>query len=408
MDSKQAVFLKLNQRQWQRILLAFLISLIGLVLRVNLALNGPVEYDEPVYVDAALLYSRAFRAGNLGGALHSDYNYEHPIFYKLVYAAALGTPPDGGISMPFDVEIIKLEGFGKLFNLRLVSVFWGSAAVFFLSLVNPLAGLMLAVHTFAVKYTSVIYLEALPLWANLFSVWCFSHYVEAIKAKQEGQKTARIWLALSAVSLGMAAASKYLYALAGLAVVIYFLFFWLPKSKRHWLAIIAWGSVALLFFVVCDPFLWSNPGGQLLKSLGFHLNYSQKDAVVVAKNYPFWQPLVWLSLSIPQHSTALLPFFVHQTNFWIVLDSFFVPLAVTGLWRLWKDYPIYFIWLVTGVITLLLWSTKWPQYILMILVPYCLSAALGGELVYARMRWWGEKLYERLSHRAGDYGNKID
>jgi hypothetical protein len=400
------MFLKLNQHQWQRILLAFFISLIGLVLRVNLAITGPVEYDEPVYVDAALLYSRAFHSGDLSVITHSDYNFEHPIFNKLVYAAALGTPPEGGISMPFDVEIARLEGFGKLLNLRLVSAFFGSVAVFILSLINPLAGLFLAVDTFAVKYTSVIYLEALPLWASLFSVWCFSRCVEAIKTNGGDKKTARIWLALSAASLGMAAASKYLYALAGVAMALYFLLYWRPKSKKYWLTIIAWGVAASFFFVICDPFLWSNPLGQLSKSLGFHLNYSQKDSVVVAKNYPFWQPLIWFSLSIPQHSAVLQPFFVRQTNFWIALDSFIVPLAVIGLWRLWKEYPIYFIWLVAGVVTLLLWSTKWPQYILMILVPYCLSAALGGEFVYSQARTWEEKLQKRLTFHDGDYGNK--
>ena len=387
-------FWMLNQKQWQKIFLAVLISILALALRVNLAVNGPVEYDEPVYVDAALLYANGVRSGTPGIILSSDYNIEHPPLNKLAYAAVLGTPPEGGISMPFDTAITELPGFRKLLNMRLVSVFFGCLAVFVLSLINPWAGLFLAIHTFAVKYTSIIYLEALPLFLSLLSVFMFYRH---LSAKTRNTFMEKNWWIISAIAFGTAVASKYLYAVAGAAIVIYYGCLLLSKKEKDWKFLFAWGGIAILVFFIADPVLWSNPIQGLSRSIGFHFNYSSDDAVVNIKNYPVYQPLFWLLLSIPQHDLHLMPFFVHVNNFWITLDSLILIPALAGVWRLFKKYPLYFIWLVLSLIALLTWKVKWPQYIMLIIVPYCLSAGVGIEWIMQQCQKLGNTLWNKIA-----------
>lgn len=385
-------FLFFNKTQWGRILTAIGIGVIGLILRINIAYTGPVEYDEPVYVEAAQRYSNAMRSGKWSNILTLEYNNEHPVFYKLIYGLAVGKAPTGGISMPFDVEIWKLKDFHKLFNLRLTSAFLGSCTVFILSLISPLAGLMLAVNTFAVKYTGVIYLEALPSFLSLASVISFSKFLK----EDNTRPLSWLWLTLSAATLGITAASKYVYALPGLALGLYYLYFSLRHSPKKLFALLSWAGLIILFFFLADPILWNNPLGHLANSLGFNLNYSQNDAIVNTKGYPFWQPLVWLSFSLPLQDTTLSPFFLRPNNFWIAIDTLFLPLAVIGLKPLFKQKPIYFLWLLIGLVFLFIWKTKWPQYILIILPPYCLSATLGIDVIRSAWKRFTPPIWRKL------------
>jgi len=145
------------------------IVLIAILARLNVAVNGPTEPDEKVYMRAAIFYAKDIRAGNWAGVINSTYNYEHPAFYKLVYSTIPFFRPtdDLDLSASFQITTFPHFKFINILGLRLVSVFFGTLAVLALSCINPLAGLMLALQTFAIKYTSVIYLEALPLFFSL-------------------------------------------------------------------------------------------------------------------------------------------------------------------------------------------------------------------------------------------------
>jgi len=54
-----------------------------------------------------------------------------------------------------------------------------------------------------------------------------------------------------------------------------------------------------------------------------------------------------------------------------------LPLALVGIVPLVRKRPVYAIWLGLGAIALLVWPTKWPQYLLTIAVPYALAGAAG-------------------------------
>jgi hypothetical protein len=324
---KNIDFKKINS---SRIFQALLISLLALFLRGYLAVNGPVEYDEPVYVDAAILYSSAMRAQDWDQIFNSTYNIEHPIFNKLLYSIVLLflKPIGKGIKMPFDTVLYTLPHFYKLLAMRLISVLAGTASVFILSLINPIAGLAFAIHTFAIKYSSIIYLEAVPLLASLVSLSAIHKAFDQLSSNKD--RPTLSWLALSSFLTGIAIASKYLYGVVALAIVVGILLTSRYSKQRTMLWLAVWGGACLLFFLLLNPILWPSPISRMMESIQFSINYSGNDPVVNQKNYPTWQPIHWLLLSIPHHSQKLLPFFVRPGDYFILADTIIFILAVIG------------------------------------------------------------------------------
>ena len=365
-------------------MLAVLISLMAGFLRLNMALNGPVEYDEPVYFRAAIYYAGDILNHDWSALIHSDYNSEHPPLFKLIDGLVLSqtTHLTEYTPIPRSQTIHGLPDYLSVRDLRLVSAFFGSLAVFFLSLVNPWAGLFLAIDTFAVKYTGIIYLEAIPLCCAILCVETFSKFME---------KRKWIWLVLSALACGFILASKYVYIITAIAVLIFFLYDTFSQSLKAktnqfvsgLVAIAAWGLLSLFFFFLLDPYLWNNPVSNLQHSILFNTGYASQDNPELIKyGYSFWQSLVWLTQSIPHTHYAAPPFYLLPGDFLIAVDEILLPLAFLGLWLMWKNKPIYIFWLFSGLIFLLIWATKWPQYILIILPPYCLAAAYGLKTLF--------------------------
>lgn len=382
-----------------RWLMLLLITGLGLALRVNVAVNGPVEYDEKTYMEAAMAYARDIRSGDLSAVIHSQLNYEHPAFNKIIYSTVFILAPMNDSHLPRGTRITKQPDAkaSRVLALRLISAAFGTLAVFCLAFLNPLAGIFLAVDTFAIKYTSVIYLEALPLFLSTLSVVLFLKFLKKTNDLQTLGKKDCLWAGLSAAALGLAVASKYMYGVAGLAIALYLIVRAYQKKRPAIMAgLAAWALLAGLVFFLADPVLWPDPIGQFRKSLNFSVNYSEGDINVLMSDYPFWQPLKWLSLSLPEQPIRdVIPFYYKNGNFPIQFDTFIAIFDIFGLYRLFKENPVFFLWLVVGLAFLLVWKTKWPQYILIILPPLCLSASLGLEgmlrLIGRWIRRWGRK-----------------
>jgi len=381
----------------KRIHQALLIALLAFFLRFYLAYTGPIEYDEPAYTANVINLNLGLRQGNWNQILDSTDIFEHPQFFKLVYAAGLLTSKSIQKIVPFQLgELRSVPYWPQIFSLRLVSVFFGAAAVFLLSLVHPLAGLFLAIDTLAIKYTSVVYLDALPAFA------CLAAFLAALKALEKYQKHAgrwAVWLALSALALGMTAASKYMYAVPGIAIAAAVIWQGWKRKLPVLLGLAAWGLLSLAFFFVLDPALWHAPLVRLGESISFNVYYSRGPHVMEV-GYPFWQPIRWLLLPIPQQPTQPeVAFFVNPGNYFILADSLIFALAVVGLPAFFRQNKPMFLWLFTGLAFLLVWGTKWPQYTLLILAPFCLSAASGFDFIrlhlpaaQLKIRGWLQKL----------------
>lgn len=372
----------------KKLTLIIVIGILGMALRWYASVSLPIDYDEPTYYKAASAYAADIRLGQPGQILDYSFNYEHPILAKLIYGAALAIlPPDNlpppGDKLPFKAirPLDKTRPLLQVLWLRKISVGFGTLQVILLGFVSPLAALLLAIHSMTVKYTSVIYLEALPALASTASVILFSKTLAVFQSKDEffwrAHRREVLWLVLSAACLGIAVAAKYQYAVVGVAIVLYCLFLIL-KTRMGLVPraglLIGWGLLALIVFFLADPYLWPAPATRLAQSLNYSVQYTQGEDVQQAA-YPFYQPFLWLAKSAPAHPGQAVP--VDGKSFPFQLDTLIAVLALIGLPRLAKKNPLLLTWLVVGLVFLLLWNTKWPQYVLTITAPLCCAAAEG-------------------------------
>lgn len=329
-----------------------LVAVIGvaLLLRLWAVLLLPTDFDEPIYVGAALDYARAIAAGDLDGVVNYSGNREHPALVKLLYAGVALVA--GGANF-----------VSTMIGARLLSALFGVLAVLVvIRCFGLLAGAMLAVHTLAVKYTSQAYLEAVPLFASIVAAAGFER---AVRAAPAGRIARSPWFWASAFALGTTAASKFTYLMVGLVILYLTAVNW--RAVWRWLP--AYAAVALGSFYLLNPTLWPDPIGRLGDALFFHLRYSQGEDVAVV-NYPWFQPLIWLLTSAASNWHP-------EVFFYFGFDTLICLLALGGVPAAWRnrDQRWLVIWLVGGVLFLLVWPTKWPQYALVVVPALCALAA---------------------------------
>jgi hypothetical protein len=368
---------KKKRKRWLPALGVVLAVLVAFGLRLRAVRFLPVDYDEPVYFGAAAYYAQALAHGDLGAVVGYDFNFEHPPLMKLVYGAVL--VPQAPINEPLPEPLTPPPPSQAFFTLRSFSGVLGVVNVLIVSLVNPLAGLFLALHSYTVKYTSQIYLEALPMLTS----------AAAALAYWKSQRRFSGWMLLSALALGLTAASKYIYCVVGIAIAldwaVHALLHKDEDGKRHALAglgmLIGWGVLAIAAFFAADPYLWSDPGSRLASSIAFNVGYSQGEHVEEV-GYPALQPLVWLFTSVPWHPFAIF----------IQIDGIMALVALIGIRRAWQRQRVMVIWWAVGMLFLLLWSTKWPQYILVVTVPMTLCA---GEAIAQIRAWIPDWVFDR-------------
>ncbi len=317
------------------------VVLLAVCLRLWAAWQLPVDADEPVYLKAAFDYAQRIKAHDWQGLIDYPENNEHPPLNKLLYGLTV-------------LALGKQAAWeNALFLSRLVSVLFGSLAVLIVALVDPLAGGLLAVQTLVVKYTSQAYLEALPLFAALGAF--FALY----RSKALWDR----WFWLSAFALGLTAAGKYSYF--PILIVILYLYLWEKKFPLR--SLLPYLLISAFTFWAFDPALWHDPGGRLLSSLLFHMQYSQ-GSHVAAVNYPWYQPFIWVSRSMASEWHP-------DVYFYYGFDGLIFLFALAGLRREGRQRRWIVIWIISGMLFLLLWPTKWPQYALVVLPAVCLAAA---------------------------------
>jgi chromate transport protein ChrA len=169
----------------------------------------------------------------------------------------------------------------------------------------------------------------------------------------------------------------------GLAILIHFVIALLQKQlpARFAYYIGGWAALSLLMFFFFDPYLWPHPLERLIKSVTFHEAF-QGSRLVQQYHYPFWQPFRWMAAFSANYD--LHP----RQAFLFNIDTMIFVLAAVGLPALFRKARFYFYWLITGVVFLLLWETKWPQYTLIILAPLSMSAAYGVFTLSDLARWF--------------------
>jgi ABC-type sugar transport system permease subunit len=356
-------------RYYLYVLIVVVVTGIAAGLRWRAVNMLPVDYDEDDYLLAAQQYASLIRSGDWKGFTETNYRPEHPPLAKIIFGLSIlplpeappipdqSTNADPNPSLPKD----------QLHNARVASAVFGILESLLLAIINPLAGLFLAVHTFTIKYTSQVMLEAFPAFTSMATVLC---YIQSKRENTNRAKKKRIngWLIASAIFLGLTAASKYLYCVVGIAILIDW---FLSRSdnlgdKRFLPKLLLWGIIAMFVFFMADPYLWPAPIERLKESVLFHASYSQS-AHVQETGWPLWQPLIWLAQSIQWHPGVFV----------ISIDLLISILAIAGLSRMWARERVFGLWLGTAIVFLLIWPTKWPQYILILTAPLSYAAAEG-------------------------------
>lgn len=360
------------------ILSILLAIIIAIEFRQRAVTNLPIDFDEDDYLRAGQEYAHLIRTSDWSGFLETNYRPEHPPLAKIVIGLSLLSAEE----KPLVPESATSAGPNKFLPTVLVkpartlNAILGVLTVAILSMVNPLAGLFLAAHTLTTKYVSQIMLEALPALTSLIAA---TSYLKWKQAKRSGVNG---WLILSAISLGLTAASKYLYCAAGIAILADWLMDAREKEtiKSSLRTAAVWGLLAVAIFFAFDPYLWPNPIARLGESIFFHAGYASGAAEVEDAGSPIWQPIFWLFFS---------PRVWHGKVFPFPFDPFIATLALFGLKRLWTKERLYALWLGIGMAFLLVWPTKWPQYIVMLTAPLSLAAA---ETIYifkdTILEWW--------------------
>jgi len=353
---------------------ALRLGAVGLITALSLLLHAqaarlPVDFDEDDYMRAGQILADEIRTGNPAIVLENNYRIEHPQFVKMLIASVmLGMEPVQRIpelsvtSSPYD-----LLHRPTLAAVRRMEVAFGVLAVTALALVSPVAGALLATSTWAIKYTSQVMLESVPLLFSLLGVALYEFARGISSARRR-----RLAYVASAIGIGLAVGAKYPYAIAGLAIVIDRLRRTRRGESLRLKDALGWSMIAAAAFFAVNPYLWSDPIGRLIASAAYHPAYTTSEQVQ-STGYPMWQQLVWLMQSVPWHDD--------QNIFLVKFDTWMLPLALAGLVPLARKRPVYAIWLGLGAVALLFWPTKWPQYLLTIAVPYALAGAAGLALI---------------------------
>ncbi len=378
-------------------ILLLAILMVGVIaggLRLRAIEQLPVDYDEDDYLKAAQQYAGLMRTGDWKGFTETNYRPEHPPLAKIIFGISILPLPEKPLipDRPTTASPDQNLPQDQLYNARLVSGVLGMLESGLLAIVNPLAGLFLAVHSFTIKYSSQVMLEALPAFTSLVTIL---GYIQYKHKNHDPSKSRGIngWLVISAVFLGFTAASKYLYCVVGVAIIIDWL---LITGKESWWRralpqILLWSGIALVVFFLADPYLWPAPIVRLKESILFHASYATGAQEVQSAQFPIWQPLVWLAQSVPWNREVFI----------LGIDLLISILGIVGFSRMWVKERVYGLWLGVAIFFLLIWPTKWPQYILILTVPVSYAAAEGfGRLVVEPVKsaWRNRKVKRERPH----------
>lgn len=363
--------LKVGRGAWRRVgwwALPIGVALVALILRLHASAALPVEGDDGLYMKVAEEYAKAIQARDWNHVIALDGVIEHPRLYVLCLSAALIIRDYFGLA------------WSNVAAMRMMAVFFGAWQAGLVALLNPIAGWFLAIQTTEIKFTSMAYLEALPALAAAITVLGFERF------RRTNQN---VWLYVSAVALGAAGASKFIYVTAGFAVAPFLLWEQRHQPRR----IIAYGLLALAAFFLLDPYLWHDPVGRLVEMFSFHASFSTREYVKELAR-PWYYNLVWLS----HPAKIYAPDYFFPNIFLIYWDTIIYILSILGLALLFKQSRLYFAWLLAGVIFVSLWEAKWEQYSLLIATPLCISAGL---VVSEAAAWVGERLVRSMPNRVG-------
>lgn len=374
-----------NVRTLLSLFSALLVFAVAFGFRTYAANNLTIDYDEDDYLRAGQEFAHLIRTGNWSGFLETNYRPEHPQLAKIMFGLSIvGLPEEPLITdVPITANPAKALPPDLLTAARNMSAILGSLTAMLLALVNPLGGLLLAMHSFTIKYTSQVMLDG---FASLMSTaTAITYYF----SKRKNGKSKAALLAASAIFLGMSASSKYLHSAVGFAILID----WFLSAreanelKKFFRNAFLWGLLSLIAFFVFNPFYWPNPLERIQVTYEA-VSTTTTNPNMVRANLPTWQPLKHLSSSVPESW--------NQEGFLLRVDSIIFIFALIGIADTWRKNRFIAIWLFVDIFILLIWRTKWAQYVLVATAPLAFVAAEGVKAAGGNIaEWWQSRRQRR-------------
>ena len=132
------------------------------VIRWHALTTLNVDYDEDDYLRAGQEYAQLMRAGDWRGFQDVNYRPEHPPLAKILVGISIVNLPETVLiaDRPSTASPNVYLPRNQLKNGRIANAIFGTLTAGLLAVVDPAAGIMLAIHSFTVKYVSQIMLEA--------------------------------------------------------------------------------------------------------------------------------------------------------------------------------------------------------------------------------------------------------
>ena len=246
----------------------------------------PIDYDEDDYLRAGQLYATGIQEGDLGVFLRDNYRTEHPPLSKIITGLALAPldPVPEIPDRPTTAEPATDLPQPHLDVARSVNAAFGVATAVLLAIVSPVGGLFLAVHTWTVKYSSQVMLEAVPAFFALLAVVLASR---AWRTELPGRRSrvarggrhrvrARVRREVSLWRRGPRDRGRLAMAdqrghraddgrrTAG-------------RVARWVLPVAGWFVLGFAVFMIASPYLWPDPVGRLVSSITYHGGYATSE-----------------------------------------------------------------------------------------------------------------------------------
>lgn len=376
------------------------IVIFGVGLRLYVADVSAVDWDEDDYLSPARAFRELINEGKFSEIPNVQQNREHPPLVKLLYSVTLDED---------DMEEIPLVTYrsrksplpeNSLRNSRWQSVTFGGLSLLVVSLMNPFAGIALAILPLHVHFTSVAYLEALPvLFTSLMAYFYLKSQVTTdsmyavptnggrdtiYRVRQLFRQPKYRYLALSAVFFGLAVACKYPYAWSGVALILHALVYKHFKFQH----LVAWGLLAIVVWFSFNPYLWPNPPERLKYQVTYHEDYAENQVETHSYTNPFEQ--------LTRPNNYLLKEVRHPI--WRGIAVVLFGLAVIGVMVSFWQKSYFAWWLILGWVFLMIWPTQWIQHKMTITVPYAVCAAVGFQWVYSQIRNWRVRRQTTVTH----------
>jgi len=329
---------------WTRLRWVGVFILAAILVRLPAITTLPIDWDEPVYMEASMANAKAIRQRNWSVLLQPTINPEHPGLVKLVYGVSL-------LGLGPDPDLIE-----RVASIRGLSLVAGLGTVGLAAWVHPVAGLALAVHTIHAKYSVQGYLDSLPLlWMGFAMILGWRH---------RAHPGSRMML-LAAACWGAAIAGKWLHGMPGVVLLAI-----IPGK----LAKLRFLVIALVCAVGLDPGMWMDPAGRVVAMIEAHQAY----AVDVAGQSSYWAPLGALGGGGPASW--------HPEAFPFSLDAIWLLLGVGSMLLGWRNPWTRFLgaWFCVPLVFLVGWQTRWPQHAMVLVLPLCLAVGAGWDEVLSR------------------------